>query len=262
MPVSITSPCRSGLVRTTCISGAICLLSLLATVAMAQDAWWEKGLNMLKSLNGEQVQSASGLSDTEISDAFRQALRLGAENVVQQLGRTDGFNSDPRVHIPLPDSLNRAKHLLDKVGMSAQMVDLELKLNRAAEAATPRAKALFLDAIGTMSFADIRGIYEGPADAATRYFRERMTPELSTQMHPIVTESLSQVGAIQTYDRVMGRYQTLPFVPDIKTDLSRHVIEKGMDGIFFYLAREEAAIRQDPARRTTELLQRVFGARP
>ena len=32
-----------------------------------------------------------------------------------------------------------------------------------------------------------------------------------------------------------------------------------MEGIFFYLAREEAAIRQNPAARTTELLQKVFG---
>jgi hypothetical protein len=34
-----------------------------------------------------------------------------------------------------------------------------------------------------------------------------------------------------------------------------------MDGIFHYIAVEEAAIRQNPAKRTTELLQRVFGAK-
>lgn len=33
-----------------------------------------------------------------------------------------------------------------------------------------------------------------------------------------------------------------------------------MDGIFFYLAKEEAAIRDNPAARSTELLQKVFGA--
>jgi hypothetical protein len=39
------------------------------------------------------------------------------------------------------------------------------------------------------------------------------------------------------------------------------VVDKSMQGIFHYLAREEAAIRRDPARRTTELLKKVFGAR-
>jgi hypothetical protein len=37
------------------------------------------------------------------------------------------------------------------------------------------------------------------------------------------------------------------------------VVDKGMDGIFHYMAVEEAAIRRDPARPTTELLTRVFG---
>jgi hypothetical protein len=32
-----------------------------------------------------------------------------------------------------------------------------------------------------------------------------------------------------------------------------------MDGIFLYVGREEAAIRKNPAARTTDLLKRVFG---
>jgi hypothetical protein len=61
------------------------------------------------------------------------------------------------------------------------------------------------------------------------------------------------------YDEAMNRYQNIPFVPDIKADLTGYVVDKGMEGIFFYLAKEEAAIRQDPQKRTTELLRKVFG---
>lgn len=78
---------------------------------------------------------------------------------------------------------------------------------------------------------------------------------------PVVEDSLSEVGAVQKYDEVMGQYRALPFVPDAKADLTSYVVEKGMDGIFHYLAQQEAAIRTDPAARTTELLQKVFGAR-
>jgi hypothetical protein len=80
-------------------------------------------------------------------------------------------------------------------------------------------------------------------------------------MRPVVDESLSTVGAIQAYDTLMGQYRSIPFVPDVKADLTEYVIEKGMDGIFYYLAKEEAAIRQNPAKRTTELLKQVFGSR-
>ena len=58
----------------------------------------------------------------------------------------------------------------------------------------------------------------------------------------------------------MKEYRSVPFVPDVKADLTNHVVEKGMDGIFYYMAKEEAAIRTNPAKRTTDLLKRVFGA--
>jgi len=36
-------------------------------------------------------------------------------------------------------------------------------------------------------------------------------------------------------------------------------VEGALNGIFHYLGRQEAAIRQDPAQRTTDLLREVFG---
>jgi hypothetical protein len=142
----------------------------------------------------------------------------------------------------------------------AQMVDdLELKLNRAAESATPKAKKLFIQSIKDMTFEDVKTIYKGADDSATRYFQRKMAPALHEEMQPIVDGSLSQVGAIQAYDSIMGRYQTLPLVPDVKANLTEHVIQRGMDGIFFYMAKEEAAIRKNPVKQTTVLLKKVFG---
>lgn len=65
---------------------------------------------------------------------------------------------------------------------------------------------------------------------------------------------------VKTYDRLMGDYKKLPFVPDVKADLTDHVIQKAIDGIFYYLAKEEAAICKDPVKQSTDLLRRVFGA--
>ena len=79
-------------------------------------------------------------------------------------------------------------------------------------------------------------------------------------MTPIVNSSLADVGAVQAYDQVMAQYRNLPFMPDARADLSDHVVTKALDGIFHYLALQEAAIRQDPAKRTTEILKRVFGS--
>ena len=235
----------------------VILFLIFCIVTTAQSGWLEKGSSILKSISGEQ--KAADITAGDISSAFKEALHIGTENVVAQLGRADGFNADSAIHIPLPKQLETVKSVLSKIGMSQSIDDLELKLNRAAEAATPKAKALFWDAIASMTFEDVQTIYKGPKDSATQYFKGKMTPALTEEMQPIVTDSLSQVGAIQRYDQVMSKYRELPLVPDVKADLTAYVLGKSLDGIFYYVAKEEAAIRENPLRQTTDLLKQVFG---
>jgi hypothetical protein len=223
--------------------------------------WLKSGKDLLGTISKPSQQTeTTDLTRSEIAAGLKDALRVGTENVVSQLGTTDGFNADPEIHIPLPENLKSVKSALSAVGMSAMMDDLELKLNRAAEEATPPARKLFWDSIEAMTLDDVTGIYNGPDDAATRYFEGKMSDPLALAMQPIVENALNQVGAVQAYDAVMGQYANLPFVPDVKANLQAHVVERGMDGIFHYLAVEEAAIRKDPVKRTTDILQKVFGA--
>ena len=228
-------------------------------VVTAQSDWFQKAKDLLGG--SEKSDSAqSSLSVDEIGAGLKDALRVGTATVVGQLGKFDGFNADPAIHIPLPENFKTVQTALDKVGMSSMLDDLELRLNRAAEVATPKAKELFLQSIKEMTLDDVMNIYKGPDDAATKYFQSKMSQPLAKTMHPIVENSLAEVGAVQSYDNVMGKYSSLPFVPDVKADLTNYVIEKGMNGIFHYLALEEAAIRKNPIKRTTDLLKRVFGA--
>jgi hypothetical protein len=232
------------------------IILILSTQVFAGNSWLNKGSDLLKSMGGGE--KTIGLSTEEIGAGLKEALRVGSGNVVKQLGTTDGFNTDSNIHIPLPGSLNKVKSMLSKVGLSSLFEDLELKLNRAAEVATPKAKQLFSNAIKSLTMEDVKEIYNGPDDAATQYFKGKMSPDLSKEMRPVIEESLSQVGAVRSYDNMMKQYKSIPFVPDVKADLTDHVVEKGMDGIFYYMAKEEAAIRQDPVKRTTDILKKVF----
>jgi len=222
-----------------------------------QAGWFDKAKNLLNE-SGVSSSSASKLTDGEVSSGLKEALRVGSDLVVNQLGVADGFNADPSIHTPLPDSLQKVQSTLDKVGLSGMFDDLETRLNRAAEIATPKAKELFFNAIQAMTLDDARNILAGENDAATRYFQSKMTPDLVTEFTPIVNDSLAEAGAIKSYDNAIGQYKNLPLVPDVKSDLSGYVVEKGMDGIFHYLAVEEAKIRTNPVARTTDLLKKVF----
>lgn len=204
--------------------------------------------------------SASNLSVAQITAGLKEALNIGSGNVVSQLSKTGGFNLDPKIRIPLPASLAKVDTALRTVGMASLTEDLQNRMNGAAEKATSEALPLFLAAIQKMTIADARAILSGQQDAATQYLRKSMGTELSQKIQPIVASALTQAGAVKAYDNVMGQYAKLPFMPDVKANMNDYVTEKAMDGIFYYVAREEASIRENPAKRTTELLKTVFGS--
>ena len=245
-------------VCTLLASGSMALL--LSPTGYAADSVVKKGLELLNRAAPAAQGQSGALSLNDITAGLKEALTVGATKVVGQLGKQDGFNADPAIHIPLPSQLNSVKSVLGKVGMSASLDDLELKLNRAAEAATPIAKQLFIDSVKNMTLADANSIYRGDKDAATQYFKRTMSPDLSAKMQPIVQQSLAQVGAVQVYDQVMAKYNGLPLVPKVNANLNDHVVQLAMNGIFHYMAKEEAAIRENPVARTTDILKKVFGA--
>ncbi|CAA7623102.1 DUF4197 domain-containing protein [Magnetospirillum sp. SS-4] len=253
------------------LRAALSVLALLsAAPALAQGGLMDMGKGVLKDQMGGRMPSAIGggspgssLSAGEIGSGLKEALRVAADRVTSQLGRPDGFNADPAVHIPLPEKLEMVRKGLAMAGKSALADDLELKLNRAAEAATPKAREIFWNAVQKMTLDDAKGILDGPSDAATQYFKRTMTPDLKTAMRPVVDRTVSQSGAVQSFNSMAGAAQGLPMVgnalqagPSMLTD---HVLNKALSGIFAYLGREEAGIRSDPAKRSTDLLKKVFG---
>jgi hypothetical protein len=46
---------------------------------------------------------------------------------------------------------------------------------------------------------------------------------------------------------------------DLRTEVINFSTTKALEGCFFFVSQEERAIRRDPARRTTDILRRVFG---
>jgi hypothetical protein len=253
--MSITKPMRFNQ-RTALIYSLLLLVFLIGINRNILYAGWLDSLK--EKITGTEVKEQV-LGSDEIGEGLREALRVGTQTVVEQLGKSGGFNLDPQIHIPLPSQLDQVKSILGKVGMESMLTDLESRMNQAAETAVPKAKALFVDAINDMTLDDVMAIYNGPDDSATEYLKSKMSDSLAIEMKPIIDESLADVGAVKTYDDIMQQYSSVPFVPKVDVDLSDYVVQKGMDGIFYYLAKEEAAIRQDPVKRTTDILKQVFG---
>ena len=110
-----------------------------------------------------------------------------------------------------------------------------------------------------MTIADATNILLGSKDAATNYFKRVTTAQLMEKFKPVITASLSKVGATKYWGDAAGQYNKLPLVKPVNTDLSSYVAQKAIDGMFIQVAQEELKIRENIGARSTTLLQKVFG---
>ena len=249
------------MMNTVVVSGLLVLGLAVNSQAGLLDKLQKTITDTTSSSSGSSSSSGTtnGLTTGQITDGLKEALRVGTETVVEQIGAVDGYNGDPEIHIPLPEKMQQAQALLKKFGLSGMADEVEERLNRGAEAAAPKTKEIIYNAISDMTLEDAQGIYSGPDDAATQYFRKTSTAELTETVRPIVEQSLQDVGAVTAYNNLISQYKTYPLVPDIQTDLTDYATEMTLEGLFHYLAEQEAAIRQDPVKQTTEILKTVFG---
>lgn len=141
-----------------------------------------------------------GISRADATAALRAALEKGSVAAVATLGRTDGFLGNPQVRIALPESAQRAERLMRRVGMGKYADELVVTMNRAAEAAVPEARALFVESVKKMSVRDAKGILTGGETSGTEYFRRTTRDQLHRRFLPIVQKATARVDLAQKYD--------------------------------------------------------------
>jgi hypothetical protein len=224
-----------------------------------------KGLQDLLRQQGQQQpqkgsQGLAGLSELDASRGVKAALEMGALAAVQLLGRQDGFLANAQVHIPLPKALQDASRLLRTFGMGKQVEDLEVSLNRAAEAAVPRAKSLLVDAVKAMTVADAKKILTGGETSVTAFFADRTRTPLGGTFLPVVHQATSQVGLVKKYDRITTKAQGLGLYQPEDPSVDHYVTRKALDGLYLMIGEEEKKIRRDPIGTGSALLAKVFGA--
>ena len=205
------------------------------------------------------VQGLNALSDTKIASGLKEALQVGATNAVKLTGRTDGYFGNAAIKILLPKNLKTFEKGLRAMGYGPKVDDFVLSMNRAAEAAAPEAKKIFLDAILAMSFEDARRILSGGDTAATDYFKSKTTGQLTTAFRPVVAKTMDQNNVAQQYKQVAAQAQTIPFMKSQNLDITDYVVTQALNGLFYMLGQEEKKIRKNPAAQTTSLLKQVFG---
>jgi hypothetical protein len=145
-------------------------------------------------------------------------------------------------------------------GMGKQADELILKMNRAAEAAVPEAKALLVDSAKKMTVADAKTILTGGDDAATQYFKKTTSTQMAEKFLPIVKKATENVQLAQQYNKYAEIGSQYGLVKKQQINLEQYVTQKTLDGVYLMMAKEEAAIRKDPIGQGSAILKKVFGA--
>ncbi len=198
-------------------------------------------------------------SPDEMANGLKEALEKGTGLSVDRLNLENGFLGNPAIKLPFPEEAIQVERSLRKIGLGNLCDQLITSINRAAEDAVKEARPLFTQAIKEMTFNDVKGILLGSDRAATDYLQRSTTAGLKVKFAPPIQASLQKVGATAHWESVMTRYNKIPLVKPINTDLTAYVTEKALQGLFVEIAKEELALRKNSNLRSSPLLQKVFG---
>jgi Protein of unknown function (DUF4197) len=200
------------------------------------------------------------LTQGDAAGALRITLERGANAAVELLSRVDGFLGNPKVRIALPGHLNDIAKWMAAIGQQRRVDDLVIAMNRAAEAAVPKARALLISAIKGVSVQDAQQIITGGANSVTTFFAQKTRAPLAQEFLPIVTRATERVSLAAKYNKVASKAASLGMLDARDANIQEYVTAKALDGLYLMIGEEERKIRHDPAATGVALLKKVFGA--
>jgi hypothetical protein len=250
------------------------LLPLVLAISIpSARAGWLDALGLAKSPTNSAASTAiSALSQDQMVGGLKDALGNGLQHAIASLGHDGGFLTNLNVKIPLPEKLQSVEKALRKLKQDKLADDFVTTMNRAAESAVPEAASVFGDAVKQMSIDDAKSVLTGPPDAATQFFRRTTQTNLYARFLPIVQKATAKTGVTSAYKNMMAKVSgggalggTLSglagnYLGADALDVDAYVTNKTLDGLFKMVADEEKSIRENPVARTTDLMQKVFGA--
>lgn len=193
--------------------------------------------------NGSEI--VEGLSDEDIIDGLKEALKVGTDTATSILSVTDGYFKDQAVKLLLPEEVsnkitafkNASINIyglgevtgadiynnglsipltgIDIASLASKEDDLILGINRAAEAAAKTAGPIFWDAITGMTIEDGNNILFGGVDtAATEYLSNKTRTNLFTRFEPKIDSALGavkigNVSVVESFEEYITDYNDI-----------------------------------------------------
>lgn len=206
-----------------------------------------------------RAEDWSAITAAEATQALRDSLEQGTRAAIARLGRENGYFGYAKVKIGLPKNFARAEGILRFLGLGKQVDDLVLAMNRAAEAAVPKAREAALEALRTISVVDAKAILASGDGAATTWFRKETEVHLVDKMAPIIHAVAERSDLVRAYHALSSQLVKLAGIKSELATVEDYVNRKALDGLYTLIAEEEHAIRAQPLNYAGSVVGKVFG---
>lgn len=222
----------------------------------------ETATNKSSSTSTGSGTSIAGLTESDAGSAIKEALSKGVAAGIAKLNKKDGFFGSDVYKLLLPEDAVKIGNTLRAIGLGSQVDKAILQINRSAEKAVGYAAPIFVGAIKQMTLTDALNLVKGGNTSATDFFKSKTTDSLKTAFLPVIRKTLDSTSATRYYADIVNNYNKLPTTFNkVNPDLQDYVTTMAVNALFDQIAKEELAIRANPAARTTDLLKKVFGAK-
>jgi Protein of unknown function (DUF4197) len=189
-------------------------------------------------------------------EAIRRLLSLSTQRAFASLLQQNGFLDSQVAKISLPEQFGgqRASSILGALVNSGVVRDrLTRQVNRAAEKGAELAAPIVADAVLKVGIPNAAAIISSGGSGATDLLKSAMGDALIRTMVPGIDNGLKLFDNAIVTEALRG-VTGIDFA-DLRDDVTR----KASDGIYRAIAREEVAIRANPASTGDPLIMGVFG---
>jgi len=195
--------------------------------------------------------AASGFSAQQLTEALKSGL---GTIITQSL-------SQGKITVPAPSALAKIETAVSKTGNAEAASGFSGALAAAVAQVTPQTGGVMQGVLKDMKIEDAQAVLSGGPDAATQYFKKHAGAALREKMLPIVKQATASSGVATKAKAMLEAAGPLAGLGGngAVADLDGYVCDQMLKQSYALMAKEEAAVRANPALlKDNPLAQKVF----
>ena len=195
--------------------------------------------------------ATSGFSAQQLTDALRSGL---GSIITQSLAQG-------KITVPAPSALAKVETAVSKSGNAESASGFSSALSAAVAKITPQTGGAMQSVLKDVKIEDAQAVFAGGPDAATQYFKKHAGAALREKLMPIVKQATASSGVADKAKAMLEAAGPLAGLGGSKAvgDLDGYVCDQVIKQSFALMAKEEAAVRANPALLTgNPLAQKAF----